>query len=195
MALRSFTFSGWSWSAVFAGVIASLIFQVLLVMAGFGFGLLTIDVPTAEGAPKAVSWAVFAWWAVSGVMSAFVGGWTAASFSDSFTPEGRATHALTAWALATLIVVGTAGFAATSSIASNLMGPTGTTLAHYQRLSEPRAQTAAQARPTQAQLDEARRNLALAMIGSFVALIVGAAAAVAGSQWLPDIRPRDMRNP
>ena len=193
MAIRFYTFTGWSWSAVFAGVIASLVFQVLLVMAGFGFGLLTVDVPTAEGAPKAVTWAVFAWWAVSGVMSAFLGGWTAASFSESFTPEGRATHALMAWALATLIVVGAAGFAATSSTAGQLVGPTGTAFAQYQRLLEPRA--AAQARPTQAQLDQARRNLAIVMIASFGALIVGAGAAVAGSQWLPEVRPRDVRNP
>ena len=162
-------------------------------MAGFGFGLLTVDVPTAEGAPKAVTWAVFAWWAVSGVMSAFLGGWTAASFSESFTPEARATHALMAWALATLIVVGAAGFAATSSTAGHLVGPTGTAFAQYQRLLEPRA--AAQARPTQAQLDQARRNLAIVMIASFGALIVGAGAAVAGSQWLPEVRPRDVRNP
>ena len=34
--VHMFTFSGWSWSAVIAGVITSLIFQVLLVMIGFG---------------------------------------------------------------------------------------------------------------------------------------------------------------
>jgi hypothetical protein len=37
-----------------------------------------------------------------------------------------------------------------------------------------------------AQLEQARRNLALTMIGSFVALLVGACAGVAGSQWLPE---------
>ena len=190
MPFGNFTFSGWTWSAVFVGVVASLVFQVLMVMAGFGFGLLAIDVPTAEAAPKAVSWAVFAWWAVSGVMSAFLGGWIAANFSETFTPEGRATHALMAWALATLIMVGSAGFAASNSLVANLVGPTGTTLAQYNRFTAP---AAGQARPTQAQLDQARRNLALAMIGSFVALLVGAGAAVAGSQWLPDARSRDMR--
>src|SRR4051812_49688440 len=105
MAAPSLTFRDWTWSAVFAGVVASLIFQVLLVMAGFGFGLLTVDVSTADSAPKAVSWAIFAWWAVSGVISAFVGGWVAANFSENFTSEGRATHGLMAWAIATLFVV------------------------------------------------------------------------------------------
>jgi hypothetical protein len=196
MPIRNFTFVGWSWSAVFAGVIASLVFQVLLVMVGLGLGLLSVDVPTAESAPKAVSWAVFTWWAVSGVMSAFVGGWVAANFSDTFTPEGRATHGLMAWALATLIVVGAAAFANTGSFANNLMGPAATTMAQYNRLSAPPAQTTGQARPTQAQLEAARRNLALAMIGSFVALLIGASAAIAGSQWLPDVRTmRDVRMP
>ena len=101
---------------------------------------------------------------VSGVMSAFVGGWTAANFSPAFTPERRATHALMAWGLATLIIVGAAGLASSSSLATSLMGPTATTMAYYQRASEPRLQTTGQARP-KSQIEQARRNLALAMIG------------------------------
>jgi hypothetical protein len=194
MTFRNFTFVGWSWSAVFAGVIAALVFQVLMVMIGLGLGMLSVDVPTAESAPKAVSWAVFAWWAVSGVMSAFLGGWVAANFSDTFTAEGRATHGLMAWALATLIVVGSAAFAGTGSFATNLMGPAATTMAQYNRLSGGPPVTTGQTRPTQSQLEQARR-IALAMIGSFVALLVGAGAAIAGSQWLPDARTRDVRMP
>src|SRR5437764_1970106 len=146
---HTFTFIGWSWSAVVAGVVTSLIFQVLLVMIGFGLGLLSIDVPTTDSGIKAVSWAVFCWWAVSGVISAFAGGWVAAQFSPSFTTEARATHGLMTWALATLIVVGATGFAASNSVAANLGGPTATVMAQYRTLTEPRA---GQARPNQAQL-------------------------------------------
>jgi hypothetical protein len=181
---RNFSFVGWSWSAVFVGTIACLIFQLLLVMAGFGFGLLSIDVPTAESTPQAVTWAVFCWWAVSGVISAFAGGWVAASFSETFTPEGRAAHGLVAWALATLLVFAAAGLSISNSFAGNLIGPVGTVTAQYRALAEPRP--GGPPRLTQAQLEQARRNLALAMIGSFVALLVGGAAAVAGSQWLPE---------
>jgi hypothetical protein len=179
--LRTFSFTGWSWSAVFVGAIVSLIFQVLLVMAGFGFGLLSIDVPAAESSPTAVSWAVFCWWAVSGVISAFAGGWAAANFSASFTPEGRAAHGLMAWALATLLVIAAAGLSASNSVAGDLAGPTVSAIGQY-RTFENRGTT----RPSQAQLEQARRNLALVMIGSFVALLVGAGAAVGGSQWLPE---------
>jgi hypothetical protein len=182
VAVRTFSFTGWSWSAVFVGAIVALVFQVLLVMAGFGFGLLSIDVPTAESAPTTASWAVFCWWAVSGVISAFAGGWAAANFSPSFTAEGRAAHGLIAWALATLLVVGAAGLSASNSVAGDLAGPTVTAIGHY-RTFEARGTAA---RPTQAQLEQARRYLSLAMIGSFVALLVGAGAAVAGSQWLPE---------
>jgi hypothetical protein len=191
MALRTFSFIGWTWSAVIVGTIAALMFQVLLAMLGYGFGLLTIDVPTADSAPKAVSWAVFTWWAVSGVMSAFVGGWIAATFAEEVTSEGRAAHALAAWALSALIVIGTAGLTAGSSasVMSNLAGPSATAFAQYNRYLEPRAQTVGSgggaAAPSRSQLEQARRHTAVAMIASFVALLVGAGAAVAGSQWLP----------
>ena len=188
MHIRNFSFTNWSWSAAFAGALAAVMFQVLLAMIGFGLGLLTIDVPTAGAAPKAVSWAVFTWWAVSGVISAFVGGWVAANFSPSFTAEERATHGLMAWALSALIVIGAAGLAANSTLASSLGGPTATAMAHYTRMASAGVQTTGQARATEPQLEQARRNLAFAMLGSFFALLVGAGAAVGGSQWLPEGR-------
>lgn len=178
----SFTFRGWSWSAIFVGVIASLVFQLLLSMLGFGLGLLAIDVPTAENTPKAVTWAVFAWWVASGVISAFVAGWVAANFSETFNEENRATHGLIAWALAALVVIGAAGFSTSNSVAGNLGGPTVTALAQYRTMMTSDNRT----RPTQAQIEAARRNLALVMLGSFFALLVGAGAALAGSQWLPE---------
>jgi hypothetical protein len=58
-------FFGWTWSAVLAGVFASLVVQILLTMLGFGIGLLVIDLPTAQSAPAGASWAAFVWWAVS----------------------------------------------------------------------------------------------------------------------------------
>ena len=185
---RNFSFVGWSWSAVFAGVIASLVFQILLLMAGMGFGLLSIDVPTADSAPKAISWAVFAWWAVSGVISAFAGGWFAANFSEMFSAESRATHGLMAWAVATLIVIGAATFAAGNSIGNTLVGPTGTVMAQY------RGWTDGRVRPTTAQLESARRNLAAVMLASLVALLAGAGASIAGSQWLPEEPARRARS-
>jgi integrase len=79
------------------------------------------------------------------------------------------------------VVVGAAGLSASNSIAGDLARPTVSAIGQYRTF-----ETRGTARPSQAQLEQARRNLALAMIGSFVALLVGAGASVAGSQWLPE---------
>src|SRR5438046_7720759 len=109
-------------------------------------------------------------------MSAFVGGWTAANFSPAFTPESRATHGLMAWGLATLIVVGAAGLASSSSLATSLHGPDcdnhGLLSARIRaspandRASTP--EIADRAGPAQPRASDDR---------TFVALIVGAGAA------------------
>ena len=82
-------FFGWTWSAVLAGVFASLVVQILLTMLGFGIGLLAIDVPTAQSAPAGAGWAAFVWWAVSGIIAAFVGGAVAAAGLGAARPVGR----------------------------------------------------------------------------------------------------------
>lgn len=74
-------FFAWTWSPVLAGVFASLVVQILLTMLGFGIGLLAIDTPTAASAPASAGWPAFVWWAVSGIIAAFIGGAIAAANS------------------------------------------------------------------------------------------------------------------
>src|SRR3954463_11436672 len=77
----STAFSGWTWQAVLAGVFMSLTIQILLTMLGFGVGLLSVDVQTAGSVPQGAGWGAFVWWAVSGIIAAFVGGAIAAANS------------------------------------------------------------------------------------------------------------------
>src|SRR5437868_8188301 len=118
-------FFGWTWSAVLAGVFASLVVQILLTMLGFGVGLLAIDVPTAQSAPAGAGWAAFVWWAVSGIIAAFIGGAVAAANSPDQTGLGRVGHALAAWSVATVVVVAASAMipASATGVASNLVGP------------------------------------------------------------------------
>src|SRR5947207_10156159 len=118
-------FFGWTWSAVLAGVFASLVVQILLTMLGFGIGLLAIDVPTAQSAPAGATWAAFVWWAVSGIIAAFIGGAVAAANSPDQTGLGRVGHALAAWSVATVVVVAASAMipASTASVAGNSVGP------------------------------------------------------------------------
>jgi hypothetical protein len=149
-------------------------------MLGFGVGLLSIDVPTANEAPKAVGHIAFAWWAVSGVISAFAGGAVAAANAPDQTDAGRVGHALAAWAVAVVVVIGfsalTAGSAA--NVVSNLAGPSYSAISRIDNLRTPRQTTGqAVARPTRAEVEEARRHFSYVMLASFAALLLGGLAA------------------
>jgi hypothetical protein len=177
-------FFGWTWSAVLAGVFASLVVQILLTMLGFGIGLLAIDVPTAQSAPAGAGWAAFVWWAVSGIIAAFVGGAVAAANSPDQTGLGRVGHALAAWSVATVVVVAAAAMvpASATSVAGNLMGPSYAASARVAYVSgtSGRETVGATARsPAQPQLEEARKHFAYVMFASFCALLLGAGAAYA----------------
>jgi len=187
MTPRSFSISyfGWTWSAVLAGVFTSLVVQILLVMLGFGIGLLAVDVPTADAAPAATGHIAFVWWAVSGIIAAFAGGAVAAANAPDQTNAGRGGHALATWAVTTVIVVGASALTAGSvaNVASNLAGPSYGASARIIALA-PVRDTTGQAvvvrrAPTQAQVAEARRHFAYTMLASFFALLLGAGAAYA----------------
>lgn len=153
-------------------------------MLGFGIGLLAVDIPTAVSTPAGAGWAGFVWWAISGIIAAFIGGAVAAANSPDQTGLGRVGHALSAWAVATVVVVAAAALlpASATSVASNLVGPTYAASARVVALSNaPGRETvgAAARAPTQAQIDEARKHFAYAMFASFCALLLGAGAAYA----------------
>ena len=177
------SFFDWTWSAVLAGVFTSLVVQVLLVMLGFGIGLLAVDVPTAEAAPTTTGHIAFVWWAVSGIIAAFAGGAVAAANAPDQTNAGRVGHALAAWAVAVVTVIGASALTAGSAanIASNLAGPSYGAAARIAGISPARETTGQTARrtPTQAQVEEARRHFAYTMLASFFALLLGAGAAYA----------------
>lgn len=176
----------WTWSAVLAGVFASLVVQILLTMLGLGIGLLAIDIPTASSAPAGAGWAAFVWWAVSGIIAAFVGGVVAAVNSPDQTDFGRIGHALAAWAVATVIVVGATAMipAFAGNIAANLAGPSfaaNSRVAYYSSNQANRSrETVGSTSPqTQGQLEEARKHFAYATLASFFALLLAGGAAYA----------------
>ncbi|HET7679346.1 MAG TPA: hypothetical protein VFK79_04325 [Xanthobacteraceae bacterium] len=177
----------WSWSAIAAGTLTSLIIQVMLTMLGLGVGLIATDVPTAANAPITVSTAAVLWFIASGIFSAFVGGAVAGALSPYASDRARSSHALATWALASLIVVGvtllTAGGGA--SVAGQLAGPAVNATARLENMQNVRP--GAQA-PTQAQLEAARKAAATTMFVSFIGLVLGAVFAFVGGRWSDEIR-------
>ena len=178
-------FFNWTWSPVLAGVFASLVVQILLAMLGFGIGLLALDIPTAQSAPASAGWAAFVWWAVSGIIAAFIGGAVAASNSPDQSGLGRVGHAPAAWAVATVVVVSAAMMTPlhVGSMAGTLAGPTyaaSARVAYYANNPANARETVGSTAPaTQAQLEQARKHFAYAMLASFFALLLGAGAAYA----------------
>jgi hypothetical protein len=175
----------WTWSAIFTGVIASLVVQILLTMLGLGVGLLSVSSATASTSPLGVSWAAFLWWAASGIFAAFVGGLFAAMHSPSQSENMRIGHAVASWAVATVLVIAAAGLTAggAATMASGLAGPGSTVAANVQALSRP----AGGATVNQAQVEQARKQFGAVMFASFLALLLGAGAAYLGGASEDDL--------
>ena len=174
----------WSWSAVAAGTLTSLIIQVMLTMLGLGVGLISTDVPTAANAPVAVTTGAVLWFIASGIFSAFVGGAVAGALTPYASDRARSGHALATWALASLIVVGASLLTVPGNVtvAGQLGGPTINAATRLQALQ--RVQPAA----TQAQLEAARKAAATTMFVSFIGLVLGACFAFIGGRWSDELR-------
>jgi hypothetical protein len=103
--MRTVLINNVSWAAVLAGVVLSLVIQLLLNMLGVGIGAATIN-PMEAGNPSASSFSIGAgiWWLVSGIIAAFAGGIVAGRLSGRPKESTAGWHGLTTWALTTLVV-------------------------------------------------------------------------------------------
>ena len=95
--------AGWrlSWGAVLAGIIVALAAHIVLNILGVGIGI--------AGAPSGTSaeWfgAGFAtWWAVAGIIAAAIGGWVAGRTLGSADRNDGMIHGLLSWAGTTLVI-------------------------------------------------------------------------------------------
>ncbi|RVE82194.1 PhnA-like protein [Sinorhizobium meliloti] len=95
-----------SWGAIFAGVVVALVIQVLLTMLGVGIGVATLDPQTGDN-PAASTFSIVGgiWYLLSGIVSAFTGGYIAARMSGKTDETAGALHGLTTWAFTTLLVL------------------------------------------------------------------------------------------
>jgi hypothetical protein len=106
------------WGPIIAGVFVTLVMHVLLSMLGAGIGTALIDVRTYTlNEVHGLSWAAFAWWSISGIIAAFVGGWAAVRLASalspdfSISPDEGAVYGFLAWAVATVLIVAFAALA------------------------------------------------------------------------------------
>ncbi len=95
-----------SWGAVLAGIVMTLVVQLVLTMLGGGIGILTVD-PASGGTPGAGTFTVLAglWWVASGITSSAIGGYAAGRLSGRPKESTAAWHGVAAWAGSTLVVI------------------------------------------------------------------------------------------
>jgi hypothetical protein len=148
------------WSAIVGGVFVALIVHILLNMIGAGIGAVSMDAP-AEGEAQAIGWGAFAWWSISGIIAAFVGGWSAGALSGASSSTNGALHGFLSWTVTTVLVVIGAAIA------------TGTAAAVIGAMVAPTAVTEQAQETTEA----ARTAVAAFSLASVIALLIGAVAA------------------
>lgn len=102
---RTILINNVSWGGVLAGVVAGLVTQLILNMIGVGIGASTLNPATGDN-PSASGFSIGAglWWALSGIVAAFVGGYVASRLSGRPKASTGAWHGLTSWALTTLVI-------------------------------------------------------------------------------------------
>jgi hypothetical protein len=103
--VRTITLSKISWGAVFAGVAVALATQLVLNLLGMGVGAATLN-PVVGDSPSATSFSIGAgiWFAISSILAALAGGYTAGRLAGVPNESIAGWHGLTTWALATLVI-------------------------------------------------------------------------------------------
>lgn len=199
------------WSAIAGGVAAALITHFLLNLLGVGVGAAIVDPdvgmgPAAGEAAQQGGTAAYLWWAVSGIISSFVGGWIAGYLTAQAGRGNEMLHGFFAWGLTTLVIllVMAGALGAASRSVGNIAGPVASQADQLGQLSragsgqvdvrtdESGARIFTFTQPngervevTEQQMvqraEQAADALAQGALWSFAALVLGAAAAIFGA--------------
>lgn len=95
-----------SWGAVFAGVVAALVAQLVLNLLGLGVGASSLDANNLGDNPAASTFSMTAgiWWTVSGIVASLVGGIVAGRLCGTSDANTARWHGFVSWCAATLIM-------------------------------------------------------------------------------------------
>lgn len=103
---RTFLRNRVSWGAVFAGVAAAMVVQLLLNVLGIGIGASSLDAANTGDNPTASGFSLTAgiWWTLSGIIASFVGGVVAGRLCGTSDNNTAHWHGFVSWCAATLII-------------------------------------------------------------------------------------------
>jgi hypothetical protein len=103
---RTFLRNRISWGAVFAGVAAALVIQLLLNILGVGIGMSSVTADNMGDNPSASGFSMTAgiWWTLSGIIASLVGGVVAGRLCGTSDNNTARWHGFVSWAAATLVL-------------------------------------------------------------------------------------------
>lgn len=93
-----------SWGAIFAGVVITLITQLLLSILGIAIGASTINPMTEQNPANGVGTGAGIWFVISSLIALFAGGWVAGRLAGVPRATDSLLHGLLSWGLATLFL-------------------------------------------------------------------------------------------
>ncbi len=197
-AIRTTLLNRVSWSAVFAGIVMAFAAQLILNLIGLSIGAATMlgASPTAAG----FSLSAAIWAGITGIIAAFIGGYTAGRLAGEPEMTTAGWHGLISWGASILLVALLMTTAASGLFAGPLeamVNQTGLAVTSTTGAATAGAagETAAAAAATPIAMDSG--SIAVAAIVSAVALILGALAAwyggCAGTVKVATLRNEDSR--
>ncbi len=179
------------WFSLCAGVGVALAMHIVLNLLGVGLGFTAIQLdPSLKADGSLISWSAFAWWAVSGIIAAYAGGYTAGVLSTPESVYSGSVLGFLTWAKTTILVMVFVALTAggTASILSFLGGPNAAVWARWNALTNTTMTTnvalttnpAAMTPEARAEMETIRKAIASAALASVLALGIGATAATYG---------------
>lgn len=103
---RTYFLNRVSWGAIFAGLAAALVVQLLINLLGIGIGAASITAINSSDNPDASTFSMgaAAWWTVSGIVASFVGGVVAGRLSGTPQVNTARWHGFVSWCATTLVI-------------------------------------------------------------------------------------------
>jgi hypothetical protein len=94
-----------SWGAIFAGAAAVIAVELLLNLFGAGVGAATINPQQGQLPGQGLAVGAVIWFAVSFIISLFIGGWLVGRLAERPSKRDGALHGFVTWAVASLVLV------------------------------------------------------------------------------------------
>ncbi|MDB5472582.1 MAG: hypothetical protein JWR84_4142 [Caulobacter sp.] len=179
-----------SWPAVIAGAVVAIAVGAMLNLLGVALGAASInpyDLSTGEA--KAFSAGAGAWIAIANALALFVGGFVASRVAKYSDHHKGYIHGLAVWALAFIIALFLAGSTAVGGVNSMIDGLSNNGREEVNVLDqpplagEPSDRVAAIPPAAQPEADAAADSTATVALWAFIAMLLGAVAAVFGGRY------------